>query len=162
MSKEELEQLDDRGMAAWDTHDADAWVGMFADGFEYHDWTLPEPIRDKAALRQTFEAWMTAFPDMKTTTVSRVIGEDSVAAEITFMGTNSGPMAMWGGRDPRDGQDGHRTGQLHREGQGRQGRGVPRTPGRGRHHDAARSDAPARLKLASAALIRLSSGRPYG
>ena len=104
MSKEELEQLDDRGMAAWDTHDADAWVGMFADGFEYHDWTLPEPIRDKAALRQTFEAWMTAFPDMKTTTVSRVIGEDSVAAEITFMGTNSGPMAMGGAEIPATGK----------------------------------------------------------
>jgi predicted ester cyclase len=104
MSREELERLDDQGMAAWDTHDAVAWVGLFADDFEFHDWTVPEPIRDKDGLRRNFEAWMTAFPDMKTTTVARVIGEDAIAAEIQFMGTNSGPMVMGGMEIPPTGK----------------------------------------------------------
>jgi steroid delta-isomerase-like uncharacterized protein len=104
MSKEELERLDDQGMSAWNDHDADAWVEMFADGFVYHDWTVPEPIRDPAALRALFEAWQTAFPDMKTTTVARVVGEDSVAAEIEFTGTNTGPMVMGGMEIPPTGK----------------------------------------------------------
>ena len=96
MSKEELERLDDRGMGAWSSHDPDAWLGMFADGFVYYDWTSREPIRDQQALRKNFEAWMTAFPDMQVKQVARVVGEDAVAAEIEFTGTNSGPMVMGG------------------------------------------------------------------
>jgi steroid delta-isomerase-like uncharacterized protein len=96
VNKQELEALDDQGMAAWSNHDADAWDQMFADGFTYYDWTVPEPITDRMALRQAFQAWMTAFPDMHLTTVKRVIGDDAVAAEIEFHGTNSGPMVMGG------------------------------------------------------------------
>ena len=46
MSRQDLERLDDEGMAAWSNHDADAWVAIFADDFVYHDWTVPEPIFD--------------------------------------------------------------------------------------------------------------------
>ena len=104
MSKKDLERLDDEGMAAWSNHDADAWEAIFADDFVYHDWTLPEPIRDKAALRAAFAAWMQAFPDMKVESVSRVVGEDAIAAEIAFIGTNSGPMVMGGMEMPPTGK----------------------------------------------------------
>ena len=96
MSREELEQLDARGMDAWSTHDADAWVAMFADAFVVRDWTLPEPITTKDALRTQFLAWMTAFPDMQVKQIDRVIGDDAVAAEVEFTGTNTGPMMMGG------------------------------------------------------------------
>ena len=104
MEKSELEAMDDRGMAAWSNHDPDAWVEMFADEFTYHDWTVPEPIRDKESLRASFMAWMTAFPDMAVSTVSRVVGDDAVAAEIAFTGTNTGPMAMGGMEMPATGK----------------------------------------------------------
>ena len=96
MHKDELERLDDQGMAAWEKHDADAWVDLFADDFVWHDWTTPEPIRGKDGARQYFNSWMTAFPDMRLKTVSRVVGEDAVASEIEFHGTNSGPLVMGG------------------------------------------------------------------
>ncbi len=96
MSREELEQLDDQGMAAWDQHDADAFVALLADDFVWSDWTLPEPIRDKDGARNYFNSWATAFPDMKVKQVSRVVGDDAVAAEIEFTGTNTGPMVMGG------------------------------------------------------------------
>lgn len=104
MQKAELEALDDQGMAAWSNHDPDAWADMFADEFVYHDWTVPEPIRDKAALKTAFGAWMTAFPDMKISTVSRVVGDDAVAAEVVFNGTNTGPMVMGGMEMPPTGK----------------------------------------------------------
>jgi len=96
MSREELEQLDDQGMAAWDQHDADAFVALQADDFVWSDWTLPEPIRDKDGARNYFNSGVTAFPDMKVKQVSRVVGDDAVAAEIEFTGTNTGPMVMGG------------------------------------------------------------------
>jgi steroid delta-isomerase-like uncharacterized protein len=96
MTRDEIVRLDDQGMAAWDKHDADAWANMFADSFVWHDWTMPEPIRTKDEARQYFVGWLAAFPDMRTRTVSRVVGEDSVAAEIEFTGTNTGALAMGG------------------------------------------------------------------
>ena len=96
MTREELMRLDDQGMAAWNKHDPAAWAELFGDGFIWHDWTMPEPIRTKEGARQYFAGWMTAFPDMTAKTTNRVIGDDSVAAEIEFTGTNTGPLVMGG------------------------------------------------------------------
>ena len=96
MSKGDLERLDDQGLAAWDSHDPDAFVEVFADDFVWHDWTLPEPITDKEAARQFFASWVRAFPDLKTTSVRRVVGDDSVATEVEWTATNAGPLAMGG------------------------------------------------------------------
>ncbi len=100
MSREEIERLDEQSLAAWDSHDADAFVAMLADDFVWYDWTVPEPIRDREGARQYFNGWVTAFPDMKTTSVSRVVGDDAVATEIEWTGTNSGPMVMGGNEIP--------------------------------------------------------------
>ena len=94
MNEGEISQLDDRGLAAWDAHDPDAFVELFADDFVWYDWTTPEPIRDKEAAERYFNSWMRAFPDLKTRRVDRVIGDDAVATEIEWTGTNSGPLAM--------------------------------------------------------------------
>jgi steroid delta-isomerase-like uncharacterized protein len=94
MSREEIERLDEQHLATWDSHDPEAFVGMFADDFVWFDWVMPEPIRDREAAKQYFSGWVSAFPDMKTTNVNRVVGDDAVATEIEWIGTNSGPMVM--------------------------------------------------------------------
>ncbi len=94
MTREDLERLDDAGMSAWDAHDAEAFVNLFADDFTWYDWGSPEPIRDKEGAKRFFSNWMTAFPDMRVTSRSRVIGDDAVAAEIEWSGTNTGSMRM--------------------------------------------------------------------
>lgn len=33
MTKDEIKRMDEQGLAAWDKHDANAFVGMFADKF---------------------------------------------------------------------------------------------------------------------------------
>lgn len=100
MSKAQLGQLDEQGLSAWDAHDADAFVSLLADDFVWFDWTQPEPIRDKAAAKQYFSSWATAFPDLKTVRVTRVVGDDAVATEIEWTGTNTGPMVMGGNEIP--------------------------------------------------------------
>ena len=104
MLKEELERLDDQGMASWDQHDPDAWVAILADDFVIMDWTLPEPIRDKEGAKAYMSAWLQAFPDMRVKQTSRVIGDDAVAAELEFTGTNTGPMVMGGMEMPPTGK----------------------------------------------------------
>ena len=100
MSKEEIERLDEQHLSTWDSHDADAFMGMFAEDFVWYDWTQPEPIRDRETARQYFGSWATAFPDLKTTKATRVIGDDTVATEIEWTATNSGPMVMGGNEIP--------------------------------------------------------------
>jgi steroid delta-isomerase-like uncharacterized protein len=104
MNKEEIERLDDQGMSAWDTHDADAFVAIFADEFVINDVASPEPITSKDAARAYAQAWFTAFPDMSVKQINRVVSDDSVAAEIQFTGTNTGPMMMGGKEIPPTGK----------------------------------------------------------
>jgi steroid delta-isomerase-like uncharacterized protein len=100
MSKEEMERIDDQGMAAWNDHDADAFLSLFADDFVWYDSTLPEPIRDQEGARRYFNGWATAFPDMNAKVTNRVVGDDAFASEIEFTGTNTGPMVMGGNEIP--------------------------------------------------------------
>jgi ketosteroid isomerase-like protein len=100
MSREELERVDDQGIAAINSHDADAFLGLFADEFVWQDWTVPEPIRDRVGALQYFNAWMTAFPDFQEKQTHRIVGEDEVAVEVEFTGTNTGPMVMGGNEIP--------------------------------------------------------------
>jgi predicted ester cyclase len=100
MSREELERLDDQGIAAWNAHDADGFLGLFADEFVWSDWTLPEPMRDREGARRYFDSWAAAFPDMQLKVLDRVVGDDAVAGEVEFTGTNSGPLQMGGAEIP--------------------------------------------------------------
>src|SRR2546428_610659 len=84
MSREEIERLDDRGMAAWDAHDAEAFVDLFADRFELNDVAAPESITTKDGVRQYAQGWFTAFPDMSVKQTNRVVSDDAIAAEVQF------------------------------------------------------------------------------
>src|SRR6266516_783611 len=47
MTRDEIRALDDRGMVAWDSHDTDGFVALFADDFVYTDDGTPQPLRSK-------------------------------------------------------------------------------------------------------------------
>ncbi len=104
MSKEDVERIDDQGMAAWDTHDAQAFANIFADDFVVNDVATPEAITEKDGVRAYAQAWFTAFPDMSVKQTNRVVSDDAVAAELQFTGTNSGPMMMAGKEIPPTGK----------------------------------------------------------
>jgi len=104
MSKQELERIDDLGMAAWDNHKPDAFAELFADEFVLRDTTVPEPLSTKEGAVAYAQSWFTAFPDLQVRTTNRIIGEDSVAAELEFTGTNTGPLVMGGMELPPTGK----------------------------------------------------------
>jgi steroid delta-isomerase-like uncharacterized protein len=104
MSRADVERIDDQGIAAWDSHDADAFADLMADDFVWTDLTLPEPMRTKDEARQYAQAWFTAFPDMRVKETNRIVTDDAVAAELEFTGTNTGPMMMAGREIPPTGK----------------------------------------------------------
>src|SRR5947209_5304555 len=109
LSKQEIEQLDDQGIAAWHNHNPEAFVGLLASSFTLYDWSLPQPIKDKSAAKEYVQAWLTAFPDMKVVRKFRMTGDDFVFGEIEFSGTNNGPLGMGDKMLPASGK--HVTGK---------------------------------------------------
>jgi len=110
MSIAEVQQLDEQGMAAWDHHEAGDFVDLFADEFTFSDVTLPEALHSKDQVQEYMGTWFTAFPDMRISTVKRVVSEDAVAAEIEFTGTNTGPFVVGGMEMPATGKSVRGTG----------------------------------------------------
>jgi steroid delta-isomerase-like uncharacterized protein len=112
MSREEIERLDDQGMAAWDGHDAEGFANLFADKFAVNDVAMPERITTKDGVRQYAQGWFTAFPDMSVKQTNRVVSDEAVAAEVQFTGTNTGPMMMAGKENPPNRQERGRQGHY--------------------------------------------------
>ncbi|MGH3664177.1 MAG: ester cyclase [Micromonosporaceae bacterium] len=94
MLKEELAKVDEEGTAAWNRHDVDTILGQLADDFVWRDTSLPGPLNRKEEVRDDVSSWFNAFPDMEVTVTDRVIGEDKVAGEVEFTGTNTGPLKV--------------------------------------------------------------------
>jgi steroid delta-isomerase-like uncharacterized protein len=94
MSVQENVRVDEEFIATWDAHDPDRALALLSDDIVWRDVSIPEPMRDKKAIRAYIQGWFTAFPDLHTVTHHHVISEDQVAAEVEFTGTNKGPLQM--------------------------------------------------------------------
>lgn len=104
MSRAEVEQLDDRGLAAWDQHNTAEFTGLLADDFTFSDVMTPEPFHSREQVKSYMDAWFSAFPDMHLKTTRRVVSDDEVAAEVEFTGTNTGPLRMGNQEIPATGK----------------------------------------------------------
>lgn len=94
MSIQDNLKLDEENIAAWNAHDVDRLLAIVSDNVVWQDVGSPQPLRGKDGVRQFAQGWFSAFPDIKLTATNRVIGEDQVAAEVEFTGTNSGPLQL--------------------------------------------------------------------
>ena len=86
----EAERVAEEFVAAWS--DATKIASFFADGAVWRDVGMPAPMTDRAMMEAYVQAWITAMPDLKGRIVGKISDGDSVAAEIEFTGTNTGPM----------------------------------------------------------------------
>lgn len=92
MSVQENLKLDEKNFEAWNAHDVDGSLALYADDIVWQDVGSPQAFQGKEAVRQYIQGWFSAFPDIKITVTNRVITEDQVAGELEFTGTNNGPL----------------------------------------------------------------------
>jgi steroid delta-isomerase-like uncharacterized protein len=80
-----------RYMDAWNRHDADAIIALFAEGGTYHNPRLDHPLTGKAIGDFAKSVW-TAYPDTSFEIVScGDTGGGLVAAQWVLHGTQTGP-----------------------------------------------------------------------
>jgi DNA-binding SARP family transcriptional activator/predicted ester cyclase len=89
---QDLERLLERGMAAWNDHDAEAYMVLLSDEIAWRDPLLPEPLNDKPSIRRYVEAWFTAFPDLVIIATRRVFSGDTMAVELEWTAVHRGPL----------------------------------------------------------------------
>jgi steroid delta-isomerase-like uncharacterized protein len=94
MSVQDNLKLDEEEIAAWNAHDVERALAIFPDNVKWQDVSSPQPFNNKDGIRQYLQGWFSAFPDIKITVTNRVITEEYVAAELDFVGTNSGALQM--------------------------------------------------------------------
>lgn len=94
MSIQENLKLDEEEIAAWNAHDVERALAVFPDEVVWSDVSSPQPFPGKDAIRQYLQGWFSAFPDIKITVKNRVITDEYVAAELGFVGTNSGDLQL--------------------------------------------------------------------
>ena len=138
MSREDIERIDDEGMAAWDKHDPDAFVSIFADDFVVNDVAMPEPIRDKDGARAYAQAWFTAFPDMSIKQTNRVVSDRRCRRRGRVHGHEHRSHDDGRQRGSSHWKDGRGAGHILRSSAEWDGRGVQLLPGHRRVDDAAR------------------------
>ena len=92
MSVEENVRATEEVWRLFNAHDVDGLMERYADSVEYYEPELPEPLKERAAVRQYYEGIFTAFPDAKRSVV-RAFGQgDWVSVEDVFTGTHKGPL----------------------------------------------------------------------
>jgi steroid delta-isomerase-like uncharacterized protein len=76
---------------AWNRHDADAVIALYAEEATYHTPRFDHPLKGKA-LADFIKSVLTAFPDLRFEVISRGdTGGGLVAVQLVLHGTHTGP-----------------------------------------------------------------------
>src|SRR5258708_33648079 len=79
-----------RSIDAWNSHDADAIVALYAEGATYHTPRVDHPLKGKA-LADFIKSVLTAYPDVRFEVISRGdTGGGLVATQLMLHGTHTG------------------------------------------------------------------------
>lgn len=89
---------------ALNRHDAAGFAGLYAPDATVHDPLYAEPLEGRDAIRRDIEATFAAFPDLSLEVRSVVADGDTLAFEVMFGGTHTGPLATEGGEIPPTGR----------------------------------------------------------
>jgi steroid delta-isomerase-like uncharacterized protein len=84
-------EVSQRYLDAWNRHDADAIVAIYAEGGTYHTPRLDHVLKGQAIADWAKSVWA-AYPDMRLEVISRGdTGGGLVASQLVLHGTHTGP-----------------------------------------------------------------------
>ena len=88
----EITQALKRETEAWNAHDADGVAACYAEDAVLYDVGLPEPLRGRAAIRDSVAGYLAAFSDFHVSTGELVVSGNRTAQEWKVTGTNDGKL----------------------------------------------------------------------
>jgi steroid delta-isomerase-like uncharacterized protein len=78
---------------AFSAKDWERFGSAYADDCVYDEIGTQRRVEGRDAVIETNREWTQAFPDAKGTITNVIAGDDTVAVEVTWEGTQSGPLA---------------------------------------------------------------------
>ena len=97
MSVEENLQKGEAIVKAFNAKDLDAFVALAAESYVGYAPDQPEPRKGREGLREWMQTTFTAFPDGRWETVRSFGQGDLTCGEVSFTGTQTGPLPGPGG-----------------------------------------------------------------
>jgi steroid delta-isomerase-like uncharacterized protein len=93
MGTTDITQVLARETEAWNAHDADGVAAGYAEDAVLYDVALPEPLRGRAAIRDSVAGYLAAFPDFHVEDVGEpIVSGNRAAQEWKVTGTNDGEL----------------------------------------------------------------------
>ena len=89
----DLKELARQAIALYNAHDLDGFVARYRPDAELVAPGAP-PARGSAAIKEVVQRQFASFPDGKLTVHATVAEGNTLAAEYTFSGTNTGPLVL--------------------------------------------------------------------
>ena len=84
-------EVSQRSIDAWNRHDADAVIALYAEGATYQTPRFDQPLKGKA-IPDFIKSVLTAYPDLRFDVISRGdIGGGLVASQLVLHATHTGP-----------------------------------------------------------------------
>jgi steroid delta-isomerase-like uncharacterized protein len=93
MGLSEITQALQRETEAWNAHDADGVAACYAEDAKLYDVGLPEPLRGRAAIRDSVAGYLAAFSDFHAVNLGEpIVSGNRTAQEWKVTGTNDGAL----------------------------------------------------------------------
>ncbi len=90
MNNAELVKLNDQVIETWNNHDTNKFLALCDESVVWSISKGPEYFKGKDQVRDYFNGWKNAFPDLKLKIRNRITDADQIFVEYDFSGTHKG------------------------------------------------------------------------
>lgn len=90
MSEQNVRRLVEEAYTALNRRDLDAHLELLDDSYVWESDTFPAPVKGREAIRQTFNEYFSAFPDMHLEIEHILVSGDHLAVRWCITGTHKG------------------------------------------------------------------------
>jgi steroid delta-isomerase-like uncharacterized protein len=104
LTADELVRIARKQIDAFNDGDWEQLRGLLTSDASYHEFGTERTIEGPEQIIEVFKGWKTAFPDAAGTVTSSIASGDTAVLEVTWKGTQTGPLTTAAGTIPASGK----------------------------------------------------------
>ena len=104
LTADELVKIARKQIDAFNNGDWEQTRGLLSSDAQYHEFGTERVIEGPEQIIELFKGWKAAFPDAVGTVTSSVASGDTAVLEVTWKGTQTGPLTTAAGTIPASGK----------------------------------------------------------